>query len=61
MKFIKRTAQKRGSQAIVVWVLKDNVQAIAFYHRQGFSLDGCHKVYQSGINLDCLRMTCQLR
>ena len=32
--------RRRGVRAVELWVFRDNQDAVAFYERQGFALDG---------------------
>lgn len=56
MKYIVKKAKHYRMKKIKVWVLCENLNAIAFYYRTGFVPDGAKKIMRYGKDMELMRM-----
>jgi len=56
MDFVLAEARRLGKKELLVWVLEDNVNAIKFYTKCGFSPDGGERFWEYGKRLRGISM-----
>jgi len=56
LEFAMYKAKEAGKKNMFLWVLEENVNAVRFYEKCGFSPDGSRKAYDCGKEVYCIRM-----
>ncbi len=56
MNFAIQKARSAGKSNMIVWVLEENISAISFYKKCGFTADGASKPHSYGKELTLIRM-----
>ncbi|NLU35726.1 MAG: GNAT family N-acetyltransferase [Clostridiales bacterium] len=56
LEFAMEKAREAGKKNMLLWVFEENLNAIKFYKKCGFSPDGVRKVYNCGKDIECIRM-----
>jgi GNAT superfamily N-acetyltransferase len=56
MEFAFEKARNLGKRFMTLWVFKENIDAIKFYEKFGFTTDGKTKTYNCGKIMECIRI-----